>query len=654
MKNVTLLACLILSTQALGEIKLPSLIGDHMVLQQGMKAHLWGWASENEKITVTFNRQKVETQAGKDGTWSVYLKPMKAGGPYDLTLSGKNTLVVKDVLVGEVWVGSGQSNMAMCVCDVRDSAKEIAEAKFPDIRLFSVTCASSLKPCDNVNGTWQVCTPETVKYFSATAYFFGRQLHKDLNVPVGLINSSVGGTAIESWISLSGILKMNDLSIARACKKTAAEVKVAQAEYEKEKIVWDSAAFTKDPGNKGFGQGWAEPSHSTADWKTMTLPQPWEKEDDMDIDGVVWFRRDVEIPPDWAGKDLTVKFGPIDDCDTTYLNNTQIGATGMETPNSWSIPRKYTIPGKWVKAGRSVIAVRVFDRWMTGGFMGSKGDMTLALASGKGKVIDLSGPWFYKVEFGVTPKSIPSPPVAPYLAGSPSCPGQLYNAMIHPLTSFAIRGVIWYQGESNSLDARAYQSLLPAMIREWRNQWGQGDFPFLIVQLANFMATFFNPSDTPLARLREAQLLTVKRVPNTALAVAIDIGDASDIHPKNKQEVGRRLALAGERITYGKKIPFSGPIYNSMKIKGNKIRLKFDHTDGGLMARGDNLTGFAIAGADKKFVWAQAKIEGDKVFVWSDKVSKPVAVRYGWADNPVCNLFNKAGLPASPFRTDDF
>jgi len=652
-------ACIVftfISSLAFGEVRLPSVFSDHMVLQRQAKVRIWGWAGAGEAVTVTFRNQKATAQAGKDGTWSVVLPPLVTGGPDELVIAGKNRIALKDVLVGEVWVGSGQSNMAMNLLGVLNSDKEIAAANFPNIRLFTVAIANANTPSDNVNGSWQICTPDSAKWFSASAYFFGRTLHKDLGVPIGLINSSVGGTAIESWIRPQDAMALKDVGVARAAKKTADEVKAAMPEYEKQRMAWEAAAYVKDPGNTGFAKGWADPEHSVADWKTMPMPEPFESRDDLDIDGVVWFRCDVDLPAGWAGRDLTLNLGPIDDCDTTYFNNTKIGGIGMETPEFWAKIRQYTVPGKLVRAGRNVIAVRVFDRWLTGGFTGGKGDVTLAPAAGKGDTpINLSGNWSYKVEWGRTQTMPPPVPRAPYVVGGNGSPGELYNAMIAPLTSFAIRGVIWYQGESNAANAKEYQSLLPAMIAGWRTQWGLGDFPFLVVQLAGFFPTAAYPTDTYWVRLREAQLLTVQKVPRTALAVAMDIGDATNIHPPNKQEVGRRLALAAEAIAYGKNIEYSGPMYKSMRVDGDKIRLTFTHLGGGLTALGGGkLTGFAIAGLDRKFVWAEARIENDQVVVWSDRVSKPVAVRYAWANNPICNLGNKTGLPAPSFRTDDF
>jgi sialate O-acetylesterase len=637
---------------AWSEVRLPALIGDHMVLQREAKVRIWGWASPGERVKVSFNGQKAETTVGKEGTWSVRLNPMKAGGPYDLVIEGKNRIVVKDVLVGEVWIGSGQSNMAMRVRDALSGRME-PSANLPEIRLFHVSLASSLKPYDNVSGSWLICTPESVEGFSATAFYFGRQLYRDLKVPIGLINSSMGSTSIEQWMSLESVLELKDVAKALACKRTAEDLKTANTEYEKKVAERDKVTYAIDPGNKGYAKGWADSKRSTADWKTMELPQEWAVDEDMDIDGAVWFRRDVTIPAEWAGRDLTLSLGRVDDCDTTYFNNVKVGGIGMETPKFYEAFRKYTVPGKLVKAGRNILAVRVFDRWLDGGFLGKKEDMRLGLASDKGNQMDLSGPWFYKVEYAVKQRKLQPEPMAPYLLGESGTPGNLYNAMIRPLTPYAIRGAIWYQGESNAMRAFDYQTLLAGMIRSWRKQWGQGDFPFLVVQLPNFLSKVPRPGDASWAQLREAQRRAVMQVPNTGLAVTIDIGEAAEGHPKNKQEVGRRLALAAEGTVYEKDIVYSGPMYKSMKVEGNKVYLTFDHVGGGLVARGGKLVGFAVAGPKKYFVWAEAKIEGDQLVVWSDKIVKPSAVWYGWAMNPDCNLYNKAGLPASPFTTEE-
>jgi sialate O-acetylesterase len=415
---------------------------------------------------------------------------------------------------------------------------------------------------------------------------------------------------------------------------------------------WEQKNTVVDTGNEGVGRGWAGPELDDSDWKTMELPQYWEKAG-LDVDGAIWFRRTLEIPADWTGRDLVLTLGSIDDFDTTYFAGAQVGATGRETPGYWSHPRRYTLPGSAVRAGRTVIAVRVFDRAGEGGFGGPASAMRLELAAGDGaQPILIAGTWRYQIERGV-PSVTPdwgSQPVAPDQQGAPTT---LYNAMIAPLTPYAIRGAIWYQGENNAGRAFQYRTLFRALIRDWRRAWGLGDLPFDFVQLANFMARPEQPGESEWAELREAQAMALVE-PNTGMATAVDIGEAGDIHPLNKQEVGRRLALVALARTYGQAIEYSGPVYRSHAAKGAKVRLRFDHAAGLAPRDGTAIKGFAVAGGDRHFVWAQALIDGDSIVVWSDTVPKPVAVRYAWADNPDANLVNGAGLPAPPFRTDDW
>ena len=488
------------------DVKLPAIIGDHMCLQQGMKAPIWGWAEPGEEVTVSIGGQKQTAKADADGRWQVALEPLKVGGPLEMTIAGKNTIKVADILVGEVWVGSGQSNMQMTVTSSKDNQKEIAEAKYPQIRLFSVERAVAAEPQKDCKGAWVECSPSTVPGFSAALYFFGRDVFKSVGTPMGLIHTSWGGTPAEAW--------------------TSAETLKADPML---KVVFDR---------------WAKSAEGYPKAK-----ENWEKTKDAQM-------------------------------------------------------------AKWKEA--------------------------VAKAKAEGKQ---------------APRQ-PRGPEEP--AKSPHNPTSLYNAMIAPIIPYGIAGSIWYQGESNAGRAFEYRKLFPAMITDWRKHWGQGDFPFFFVQLANFMGRKEQPADSAWAELREAQTMTLS-LPKTGMAVIIDIGEAADIHPKNKQDVGGRLALAALATVYGKDVVYSGPMYESMKVEGDKVRLKFKHVGGGLVAKGaDKLTGFAIAGEDKKFVWADAKIDGDAVVVSSKDVAKPVAVRYAWADNPECNLYNKAGLPASPFRTDDF
>ncbi len=636
-----------------GEIKLAGIFGDHMVLQRQKTVRVWGTADAEEQVTVSFHGQTVTARAGKDGTWMAELQPMEAGGPFELTVAGKNKIVLKDVLVGEVWLCSGQSNMGFGVGGVENAKAEIDTANFPNIRHFGKALEYDDKPTSRMTGTWTVCSPATVGGFSAVAYFFGRTLYKDLNVPIGLINSSWGATNAEQWISQAGYLSLNNLPSVKTFKKGLQDIKAAQAEYEKKAAEWERKTFTSDPGNKGFNRGWARKDLAATDWKVGNLPQFWEGIPGLNIDGAVWFRKDVEIPSEWTGKDLVLTLGPIDDFDTTYFNNVQIGFTGKETAEWWKHPRQYTVPGKLVTAGHSVIAVRVFDRWKEGGFAGTKDQMALFPAGQPTKAIELAGAWSYKIEYRVDTHPeipIPSGPVSP---NSIYSPGAMYNGMIHPLNPFAIRGVTWYQGENNLYRWPEYRELLAGLIRDWRNQRHEGNFPFLIVQLPNFATVVPDPSDGNWARIREAQLWSAENLPNCGVAVTIDLGDARDVHCRNKQDVGYRLALAAEGLVYGKKITYSGPIYQSMKIEGNRIRLRFKHVGGGLVAKGGGpVKGFAVAGKDLKFVWAEVVIDGNTVVVSCKSVKNPVAVRYAWADNPIFNLYNKAGLPASPFRTD--
>ncbi len=636
------------------KLKLPAIFGDHMVLQCNMPVPVWGWAEPNEEVAVILKgKAPLLTKADENGRWMVKLPPQPPGGPHELIVrTREETVRFADVLFGEVWVCSGQSNMEWPVALAQNAKEEIATANFPQIRFFVVEKSVALEPQVDCKGRWIVCGPETVGRFSAVGYFFGREIHQRLRVPVGLIGTYWGGTPAEAWTELKALESDPDFKpILERLPRDQETLRRLQEQYERALKEWQEKAILKDPGNKGEEMGWAKPEFNDSDWATMDLPQVWERSSpQMNIDGAVWFRKVVVIPNEWAGRDLVLSLGPIDDHDTTYFNGEQIGSTGPETPNSWAVPRRYKVSGNLVKSGANLIAVRVFDMWGDGGFAGSPDQMRIELAEGGGGVIPLAGPWKFKVEFARPASKIPPQPQPPINSWTPTA---LFNAMVAPIVPYAIKGVIWYQGESNVGRAYQYRKLFPALINSWRRAWGY-DFPFLFVQLANYLERKPEPTESAWAELREAQLLTFKTVPKTGMAVAIDIGEANDIHPRNKQDVGKRLALAALAIAYGQKIVYSGPIYRSMRIEGTKIRLFFDHVGSGLVAKGEKLVGFAIAGRDRKFVWANAKIEGNTVVVWSDQVPEPVAVRYGWADNPECNLYNKEGLPASPFRTDDW
>ena len=628
-------------------IQLPKLFSNNMVLQQKKEIPIWGTADTGGKVIVEIAGQSKSTTANSAGRWRVNLDPLSAGGPYQLTIAGKDTFTIDNVMVGEVWICSGQSNMEMALSGwgkINNYKEEIANADYPNIRLFQVKHTISSVPIDTINCPgWEVCSPSTIPVFSAVAYFFGRKLHKELGIPVGLIHTSWGGTPAESWTSAEALKKMPDFRVeVETIEASRGVQQKTMEEYQTEMKLWDEKIKAGDAGFKNGQPIWNDPALKLSGWQIMKIPTRWENAGHPYLDGIMWFRKEINIPASMTGSDLMLHLGPINDIDITWFNGVKVGSL-----SDASMPRNYKIPKSIVKVGKNVIAVNVQDIGYSGGIWG-KADQ-LFIENSAGRKIPLAGDWLYKIGFDT--KVLGKKPQSPE---DPNRPTVLFNAMLHPLIPYAIRGAIWYQGESNAGRAYQYQTLFPTMIKDWRAHWGQGDFPFLFVQLANFKPLQTEPQEDDWAELREAQLMTLS-LPNTGMASAIDIGDADDIHPKNKQEVGRRLALNALHLAYGKNIVYSGPIYKSMKIEGNKIRLYFDHIGEGLEAKNDKvLKGFTIAGDDKHFFWADAEIEGETIVVSRSGLDKPVAVRYAWAANPVGNLYNKDGLPASPFRTDSW
>jgi len=639
MKKLFLLPLVLLMvSKAFATVTLPALFSDGMVMQRNVKNAVWGWAAAGEQVTVTWINKTYTTKPDHTGKWMLHLDATPAGGPHTLTINGKNQLQIKDVLIGEVWICSGQSNMEWQMNMLKNKYDaEIAASANPNIRHIKIINTTSLTPQPDVkNRGWKRASPENTPEFSAVAYFFAKELYARLNVPIGLIASNWGGTVAEAWTSLEGLRTFPN--------------------YVKKYDQWKSTILSKDPNpkkvyeqyldqvmSKDIGaKTWMDPSLITTDWKTMPQPNNWKRTELAAVDGLVWFRKEIIIDKADAGKPLTLHLGFIDDNDITYFNGVQVGAS-----NGYNIDRNYTVKGKLVKPGRNVIAVRVQDTGGPGGMQG--GDRSL-MAEVNGKKISLAGDWQYK--FSVAQKELPPNPYVDLK--SPNHPTLLYNGMIAPLIPYGIKGVIWYQGESNTSKAYEYRRLFPAMITDWRNRWQLGEFPFLFVQLANFMDVSSQPTESAWAELREAQTMTLS-LPVTGMACIIDIGEAEDIHPKNKLDVGKRLSYAARKIAYGEDVVHSGPLYFVHTVEGNKIRLDFTNIGTGLAASGGELKGFAIAGQDRKFVWANARIEGNQVIVWSDAIAEPVAVRYAWANNPEgCNLYNKEGLPASPFRTDNW
>jgi sialate O-acetylesterase len=641
MEKTTKIICALFSVFATAGIsaELNPLFQDNAVLQCDARVPVWGAARDGEKITVTFVGQNISTVA-TNGVWKVWLAPMKPNAtPQTLTVAGDTTSAITNVLVGEVWVASGQSNMERQLGlrpgqkPIVDWEREVAAANYPEIRQFYVPQTQSLTPQTTVKGDWSVCSPETVKDFTAVGYFFARDLFAARHVPIGIIHSSWGGTPAEAWTSEAGLQKLPDFAepLARL-KKLAADPELARRETMAKQEAWYQKV---DPGSQ-TGAAWSAAELATDDWKTMTLPTFWESAGYPDFDGVFWFRRAFELPGNWDGGDVELHLGAVDDNETTWVNGQEVGTT-----IGWTLPRVYRVPGGLLKHGANVIAVRVLDTGGNGGLYGGGDAMRLLFgAGGTSSSLSLTGDWLCKQSSSL--KETGWPPGN--FSQDSSAPTVLYNGMIAPLLPYAMRGAIWYQGENNVGRERQYQTLFPAMIADWRRAWGEGDFPFLFVQIAPFSGM------TP--EIREAQLLSWQRTKNTAMAVTIDCGDANDIHPAHKQPVGARLALAARALAYGEKLEYSGPVFDSMKIESESAVLKFTHLGGGLVAKDGELKGFTIAGADQVFRPAQAKIVGETVVVNSSEVPQPVAVRYGWANVPEGNLFNRAGLPASPFRTD--
>lgn len=652
---------------ARADVTLPLLISDGMVLQQRTPVRIWGRADPNEKVTVSLQGQSASAMADATGSWEVTLRPLRAGGPLTMTVTGKNRREVKDVLVGEVWVASGQSNMEWSVAASANAQEEIAGANDPQLRMFTVPKRISAVPQTELEGgRWETANPQAVGRFSAVGYSFARALRQSLKVPVGILHSSWGGTRIEAWMSRPLLERMNVPAEQFALADTNSPAfRRAKEAYDQHLAAWKAAGSPEgphtDPGISDAAKEWAAPDTATADWRNMTLPRNWEQANNTEtayLDGAIWFRRDVEIPAALAGKELTLSLGAIDDHDITYFNGVRVGATGPETPNSWQAPRRYTIPGNLVKAGRNVVTVRVWDGQGGGGFTGPATEMHLFGPNAPAaERISLTGPWRYKVELARL-----SDPGAMPTVNNPNAASGLYNGMLFPLTRYAVKGAIWYQGESNAGQPDRYRELLPAMIRNWQEDWKAQTFAFGIVQLAPFMAIKPEPAESSWAGLRASQAHTATTVPNAFLAVITDVGDVADIHPRQKRPVGERLALGALRAAYGQRIVSSGPTIRSVKAEGSRVVLTFDNAGAGLEARGTDsagkpapagkVVGFAVAGADGKWVWADAAITGRDTVTLTSPVplASPVTVSYGWADYPVVNLWNKDGLPAIPFR----
>lgn len=639
--RLTLLA-LCMATLAQAKVTLPAFFTDHLVVQQNSVLTLPGKAKAGKKVTVqaSWDTKKYTTKAAADGSFKIEIPTPKAGGPYSITLSDGETLTLNNVLSGEVWFCSGQSNMEMPIAGwgkVQNYEQEISEANYPSIRLLQVKKTTSFVPATNVemnNNGWQVCTPSAVPNFSSIAYFYARRLWKELNIPIGVIDCTWGGTPAEAWTSFSTIEQVLGFEEETAkLKRLDFNKEQLIAAYQQEKQEWQKLFTTLDKGFKAGKPQWISTLQTNNEWSSMELPGCWENRGLPGVDGVVWFQKEIEIPTHWTGKEMTLHLGMIDDEDITYYNGKEIAKGG-----GYNTPRTYTLPAALVKAGKGIITVRVYDSGGEGGIYGKAESL---FAEAEGEKMTLAGSWSYRI--GLLMDEIPPSPVSPE---SQNYPTVLYNAMVHPFTLFPVKGVIWYQGEANVGREQQYTRLFQAMITDWRKQWKQ-ELPFYFVQLANYLTREEVQPNSQWAALREAQAEAL-HLEKTGMAVAIELGEAYDIHPKNKQEVARRLANAALADTYGKGT-YEAPSYQGYRIVGRSLILNFDRE---VASQQGEPKSFILAGPDNVFYPATAVIQGKEIIVQSAQVEMPMAARYGWADNPLCNLYGTSGYPVAPFRTD--
>jgi sialate O-acetylesterase len=676
MKLPFLLLLALTAFPAWANVSLPAIISNHMVLQKSAKARVWGKADPGEQVSVALDLATGKATAGPDGKWAVELNLSESKqGPFEMIVQGKNRIAIADVVVGEVWVASGQSNMEFPMKgrgDAIGADQEIAGSANPMLRQFSVWKAVSFEPLDQCRGEWIVAGPDATGKFTAVGYFFGKKLQKELQTPVGILHSNWGGTPVEAWTSQGALATIPDL-------KQSSDRQIAEFNAYPQTKAACAAAFgrwladnAREDKPSADAPAYAGTGIAADGWVKIQLPGPVAAQG-LPANGVIWLRKEIPIDAKQANAPLNLSLGSMEGFESIYWNGQFIKATTVKDFPEQNAGRNCTIPAELVREGKAVIAVRIYAPVSTPKFTNGG-----SLRAGS---LWIGGEWLAKAELefpALTPEKLAAaaPQTLPARMLQQFLPSSLFNGMISPLLAYSIRGAIWYQGESNAVRAWQYRTAFPLMIQDWRARWKQGDFPFYFCQLANFGGKNNQPGEAAWAELREAQAEALK-LPQTGQAVLIDIGEAADIHPRNKQDVGDRLAAIALANDYGKAIPFSGPVYQLVKIENGKARLNFASVEGGLVAHPvpatyvmrslqnetapmvrnspqSELEGFAICGEDKKWVWADAKIEGNTVLVWNSNVPAPVAVRYGWSGNPTCNLYNKAGFPASPFRTDDF
>ncbi len=671
--SVAIVFVLVLPGMARADVRLPSIISDHMVLTRSVTTPIWGHAEADEEVTVELDGKTAQTRAGRDGKWKVELNLADAGpGPFRLTVRGRNEIAVSDVLVGEVWLASGQSNMEFLLKFTAGADKEIAGAKDPLLRQFRVKKTVRPEPADDCQGTWVLAAPDTAGDFTAVGYYFAKELHKTLNVPVGIINASWGGTFSEAWTSRDAISRDQALKAADDQRRTiAAEYPAKKKAFVTEFGSWLKSNDRLDKPRPDV-ESFAGEKVATEDWVRLKLPGKIAAAG-LPPTGVIWIRRDVQVPPGAvvAGQEFKIFIGQLDGFEQVYWNGKMVSETPYEKYPGLGYNRYFGVPPESVRVGTNTIALRIYAPVVTP-------TIVVSPASFYTGPVSLVGEWFARAEYalpelppGIVAASPLPPPRPPAMMA-----GDIFNGVISPLIPYGLAGVIWYQGESNTGRAYQYRIAFPLLIDDWRQKWQRPDLPFYFCQLPGSGPKQTAPGRSEWAELREAQSMALKS-PDTGQAVLIDLGESADLHPRNKQPVGHRLALIALAKQYHQSCVFSGPMYDSMVVEGSNARIRFSHTDGGLVAGNlpatydvisklgqtaplvrnspaSELEGFSICGADRHWVWADARIEGNSVVVSSKAVEHPVAVRYAWADDPTCNLQNGAGLPASPFRTDDF
>ncbi len=643
MKTFFLLTAMAVTQFLSAQLRLPSFLASDMVLQQQKVNRIWGRADAQQLVTVSFKNKTYSTFANGNGEWQVFLEPSAAGNAGSMVVkAGTEKIELTNILIGEVWVCSGQSNMEwkmnLCPETYKD---ELKSANNDNIRfvVFNKTFANSAQSDITLEKKWSSINPSTIGDCSAVAYWYAKKLYAELKVPIGLIVTSWGGTPAQSWTSFEGLHDFSNYTTPYIEK--VKPLKLGDINKQKQEI---KEKFKKDIQEKSaFVNEVVKPDFDDSKWPEMYLPKQWEEQGFPTMDGIVVYRLAFSVDAADAGKEAELNMPAVDDMDSTYINGTFIGSI-----NQWDAGRKYKIPAGVLKAGRNLLVIKVQDDGGGGGLSAVEEKFNVTISN---KKIQLAG----KAKYNIIA-------VLEDITGGNGAiehqPAVLYNAMIAPILPLSIRGAIWYQGESNAdntKDALEYSTLFPAMINDWRNHWGQGDFPFLFVQLSSFGAVRTEPAECNWGFLREAQTKTLA-LPNTAMAVTIDVGNPTNIHPQQKKEVGDRLAAGALKTVYGKtKLVAGGPQLKGFSIKGNQVILEFSNTGTGLMIKGKELKHFAVAGADKKFVWADAVIKGNTIVVSCKTGVKPVAIRYAWANSPVdANLYNKEGFPAVPFRTDNW